>query len=313
MCLFAAQLPRLARSIQQLADRVDATLLYVNGPRLLPPAAWVARRKKIPLVFHCHHYLQQSSSVVLTGASLEMARAYTIASCRYAARPIKKYVRPDQLFVRYNGVVGPDRVFTRSAKAIRRIGVIGRIELEKGQLDFVHAVRLMAKSFPAIRFAIIGSPMFSDDSYYQSVVRASKDLPIDFVEWQDDISSLFLGLDLVVVPSGPMEATTRVIMEAFAFGVPVVAFPSGGIPEILNDDDNGFLARDVTPAALAERMTFVLNMPSSQLERVAANGRNSWHSRFTLENYRKEVCDVVIQAGARSILSEGSHQRSPAW
>jgi glycosyltransferase involved in cell wall biosynthesis len=300
MWRYAVDLPRVARSIETLAGDMDATILYVNGPRLLPPAAWVARRRKIPLVFHCHHFLQQPSSVLLSGASLEMSEAYTIASCRFAADPIKRYVRPERLFVRYNGVAGSDRPWPRPLKSLRRIGVIGRIEPEKGQLEFVHAIRLIAKSFPECRFAIVGAPMFSNDSYYRSVVAASRDLPVEFVGWQDDVSSLFLNLDLVVVPSCPSEATTRVILEAFAFGVPVIAFPSGGIPEILNDSDTGFLAQGVTPAALAERMSTVLRMQPRDLERVAGNARRSWHLRFTLENYREEVCGIVEQAGASS-------------
>lgn len=131
MLRYAADLPRVARSIETAADSMDATILYINGPRVLPPAAWVARRKKIPLVFHCHHFLQQPSSVLLSGASLQMSDAYSIASCRFAADPIKRYVRPERLFVRYNGVAGPDRPWPRPTESQRRIGVIGRIEQEK--------------------------------------------------------------------------------------------------------------------------------------------------------------------------------------
>ena len=40
------------------------------------------------------------------------------------------------------------------------------------------------------------------------------------------------GLDLLVVPSMALDSLPRVIFEAFAARVPVVAFPSGGIPEI---------------------------------------------------------------------------------
>ena len=39
-----------------------------------------------------------------------------------------------------------------------------------------------------------------------------------------------------------MEATTRVILEAYSAGVPVVAFPAGGIPEVVENEQTGFLA-----------------------------------------------------------------------
>src|SRR2546422_208020 len=47
---FAAELPRLAREIARLSADTEATMVYVNGPRLLPAASFVSR----PLVFHCH-------------------------------------------------------------------------------------------------------------------------------------------------------------------------------------------------------------------------------------------------------------------
>jgi glycosyltransferase involved in cell wall biosynthesis len=107
-----------------------------------------------------------------------------------------------------------------------------------------------------------------------------------------------------------MEATTRVILEAFAVGVPVIAFPSGGIPEIVNDRDNGFLAHGVTPGALAERMTTVLRMQPCDLQRVAENARSAWHQRFTLGNYRKEVCGIVEQAAAGLRPWEGKRRQN---
>ena len=61
-------------------------------------------------------------------------------------------MRPERLFVRYNGVVGPDLVSAPQAETARRIGVIGRIEPEKGQIEFVQAVRLVAKFLPECRF-----------------------------------------------------------------------------------------------------------------------------------------------------------------
>ena len=49
-------------------------------------------------------------------------------------------------------------------------------------------------------------------------------------------------LDLLLVPSAGHEATTRVILEAFAAGLPVIAFASGGIPEVVQDGVTGLLA-----------------------------------------------------------------------
>src|SRR5205814_485338 len=122
----------------KLVDRMNPDLLYVNGPRFLPPAGWVSNQKLVPLLFHCHHFLEQPSSVRVSGAALRFSDAFMVASCRYAADPLKKYVKPERIFVRYNGVAGPEELVDRRGRPLRRIAVIGRIEPEKGQLEFVH-------------------------------------------------------------------------------------------------------------------------------------------------------------------------------
>ena len=46
----------------------------------------------------------------------------------------------------------------------------------------------------------------------------------------------------------------RVVLEAFSAGVPVIAFPAGGIPEAVIDGETGFLTREFTAEALAARI-----------------------------------------------------------
>ena len=65
---------------------------------------------------------------------------------------------------------------------------------------------------------------------------------MEFAGWVDDIYACMAQLDLLLVPSAGHEATTRVILEAFAAGLPVIAFASGGIPEVVEDGVTGLLA-----------------------------------------------------------------------
>jgi glycosyltransferase involved in cell wall biosynthesis len=183
---------------------------------------------------------------------------------------------------------------------------VGRIEVEKGQLEFVHAARLVAKQFPDCKFTVTGAPLFSSHEYYDRVVAASDGLPIEFPGWQSDASRIFSGLDLLVVPSTAVEATTRIIVEAYSAGVPVVAFPSGGIPEILTDNEAGFLAAGGTAEALAARITSVLRLPSSEVAAVVQRARKLWQENFSLDLFRDRVCNFLEQSAAqrfRAIIS----------
>ncbi len=295
---FTAKLPGLVRSIHHLAATHRSDLLYVNGPRLLPAAAIVSRLRSIPLVFHSHHRLLQPASARLAGEALRWSRASMIVCCRFAAEPLEGYLAPGRCRVIYNGVpcVPWARGFT--AEKIKNIGVIGRVEPEKGQMEFTAAVRILAPEFPECRFVIAGAPLFSGPEYLEAVRQAARALPIRFVGWQDDIGGVFSSLDLLVVPSTEIDSTPRVVIEAFAAGIPVVAFPVGGIPEIVEDGKTGFLAAERTPEALAARIRSVLRMEPALLREVVGRAGQAWRERFALERFQREVAEAVLQAWA---------------
>ena len=294
---FVGEFPWLIRSIYRLAAKHRTGLLYVNGPRLLPAAAVVAKARSIPLVFHSHHRILQPVAIRLAGEALRWSGARMLACCRFAAEPLQRYLPHGRCRVVYNGIAGVSWAHSDSgSRKIRSIGVIGRVEPEKGQMEFTAAVRILAGEFPDCRFIIAGAPLFSGPEYLEAVKKAARPLPIQFVGWQDDIGAVFAGLDLLVVPSTDIDSTPRVVIEAFSAGIPVVAFPAGGIPEILEDGNTGFLASGGSPAALAARIRSVLRMDSARLQEVVGRARQAWRERFTLERFQQDIAGAILEA-----------------
>ncbi len=291
---FALDLQRLARAIRRLTITHSIDLLYVNGTRLLPAAALVGRCRSIPVILHCHNRLLEPSTISLMGYSMRFTGAHLIACCNSTAEPMRRYMQSERVSVVYNGIPG-FRQRALSPTPPRRIGIIGRIERDKGQLEFIIAARAIFRHFPEVTFCVIGAPLFTTSDYLDEVIAASQDLPVEFAGWHDDIGAVLSNVDLLVVPSTQIDSTPRVILEAFSAGVPVVAFPSGGIPEILTDCETGFLTIASTPEALAERIGFVWNMPQAQLTSVIGQARQSWQDNFTLERYQEQVSDIVDQ------------------
>jgi len=266
----------------------------VCGPRLLPAAAWVARSRSIPLVFHCHHRILQPAAARLAGVALRWSRAGMIACCRFAARPLAPYVLAERSRIVYDGVSEPAwRRRSRDPSKPWNIGVVGRIEPEKGQMEFVEAARILSSELTDCRFIVAGAPLFSGPEYLARVRSASRDLPITFLGWQEDIGDVFSQLDLLVVPSTDIDSTPRVVIEAFSGGLPVVAFPAGGIPENIEDGRTGFLAAANSPAALAARIRSVLSMRLRALREVAERAEEVWQEKYSLDRFRQEVGDAI--------------------
>jgi glycosyltransferase involved in cell wall biosynthesis len=294
---FLAGTPRLASQLRRMARQVDADLVYLNGPRLLPAAALA--RLAGPVLFHSHSYLGPGAPLRLAGLALRRMDAWLVGQCEFVAAPWRSYVRSERVSVIYNGVAGPARTLARSPAEPPRVGCIGRIAPEKGQREFVAAAARIHQALPDCRFVIYGAPLFADaaaERYMAQLRTGAAGLPLEFAGWVDDIPACLAQLDLLLVPSAPHEATTRVILEAFAAGVPVIAFPSGGIPEVVEDGVTGLLAR--SSEDMAQRALELLTGDPRRLISIAQAARESWARRFTLERYHHQILRAIEAAVA---------------
>jgi glycosyltransferase involved in cell wall biosynthesis len=291
--------PSLARQVRLLVKQMRADLVYVNGPRLLPALVGL----RVPVVFHSHSYIAGLARW-LVGKSLRRADASVIAACRFVAEPWTKFIPPGRVKVIYNGVAGRVRAVERRREGPLRIGCIGRIAPEKGQREFLRVASIVHRALPECHFVLCGAPLFSDSraQRYAAQVRAkAAGLPVEFTGWVSDVDAALGGVDLLLVPSTGPEATPRVILEAYAAGVPVIAFPSGGIPEVVAGLPGMLVDSVEQMAALAIEL---LTGPRERLARMSKAAREQWSRRFTLERYHQEVLATIECAAQGSAARE---------
>jgi glycosyltransferase involved in cell wall biosynthesis len=289
---FVSDARRQAHAIRGLMEQVQFDLMYVNGPRLLPAVA-LSSNCRVPVLFHSHNHLGQTSARSLARWSIRRSRAAVVACSRSVMNQFRGSADSHKQFIVPNGVrecSSRHRDFPRDGKW--RIGVIGRISPEKGQAEFVGAAARLHAGFPAARFVVCGAPMFGDARYFEQVHRLARGLPIDFPGWREDVSTVLSELDLLVVPS-KQEGMGRVLIEAYSAGVPVVAFAVGGVPEVVTDDRTGFLVHERTAEALAERIGEIMRSDAAHLHRIAANARRAWENRYSLQIYQQRITELM--------------------
>jgi glycosyltransferase involved in cell wall biosynthesis len=287
---FSSDLRAQRRVIGDLAR--DADLIYVNGPRLLPAAALVSRGR-IPILFHAHSHIEQGLARRLASGSIRRPGATVIACSQSVLDNFRECTRAAAVIP--NGVA---EMPFRERNRISRIGVIGRISPEKGQAEFVRAAAALQTEFPCARFVVCGTPLFGDSAYDESVRALARGLPVDFLGWRDDIAMVLSELDLLVVPS-KQEGMGRVIIEAFSAGVPVVAFAVGGIPEVIREEETGFLVRERTSEALARRIGEIMSSDPGSIRRIVLNARRAWEHDYTLATYQNRIMQVIQCMGRR--------------
>lgn len=127
------------------------------------------------------------------------------------------------------------------------VGGVGRLEPVKGFPYFVEAALAMAQTDANLRFVLAG-----DGS--QSAALRTQAAPLgdrfQFLGRRADVPDLMAAFDVLLVPS-INEGMGRVILEAGAAGIPVVAAAVGGIPDVVEDGVTGLLTPPRDAAAMA--------------------------------------------------------------
>lgn len=308
-CAFPVDTMRAAKSIRRMAREYRVDLVYVNGPRVLPAVAIAG----VPVVFHAHSYLAEGYARTITRLCLLRTRAKVLAASEFVARPLRETMGGSKIHVIYNGVA--ERNFCARAfdSRVLTVGIVGRIAPEKGQLDFICAAREIASSFPETRFVIVGAPLFSGNEYEKEVRRKALGVAVKFDGWKENISEALHAIDILAVPSAAIESTPRVIPEAMSAGTPVVAYPSGGIPELIRSGQTGILTTGPNPEALAWAI-FDLITNRDLMRWISVNGRREWEERFQARRFVRDVCDSLVemlQERSRMNSHEARQQHAP--
>ena len=81
------------------------------------------------------------------------------------------------------------------------------------------------------------------------------------------------------------------MLEAMACGTPVLATPVGAIPDVIKDEETGFIMKDNSPECIARNVIRALN--HSNLEQVAQNARALVEKEFTFEKAVERYREIL--------------------
>ena len=136
------------------------------------------------------------------------------------------------------------------------VGVVGRLELEKGHPTLLEAWPLVLESCPSAYLLIVGEGSRLD-ALHEIAREHGVDHHVVFTGRRDDIPAVTAAFDVAVLPSY-REAQGLTILEAMALSRPVVASNVGGIPEMIEDGVTGAARAAADPPALAAAIVRLL-------------------------------------------------------
>jgi glycosyltransferase involved in cell wall biosynthesis len=206
------------------------------------------------------------------------------------------------------------------------VGVVARLEPEKGHATLLEAWPLVLERIPEARLLIIGEgsrrealedqarrlDLLGEDCHGGSCVGTRHARPgarVVFTGLRDDIPAVTAALDVAVLPSY-REAQGLVILEAMALSRPVVASRVGGIPEMIEDGVTGLLVPPRDPRALAAAIIRLL-VDHPLADTIARAGHDLAHARFCVEAMVTSI-QKLYDEGARSAGGRGRVPAVPA-
>jgi glycosyltransferase involved in cell wall biosynthesis len=134
---------------------------------------------------------------------------------------------------------------------------------------------------------------------------------------ETEVAALLEGADLFVLPSivasdGQMEGIPVALMEALAAGVPTIATQLSGIPELVQDEITGVLARPGDPLDLARALHRVLDGEDNATRTRSDAGRNLIEREFDVQRSADTLRQLLLKSTgeAQSTGEAHSHSRS---
>jgi glycosyltransferase involved in cell wall biosynthesis len=177
------------------------------------------------------------------------------------------------------------------------VGVVARLEPEKGHPTLLEAWPAVLRSCPDAYLLIVG-----EGTQRETLERQVSELRIGqrvvFTGRRDDIPAVTAALDVAVLPSY-REAQGLTILEAMALSRPVVASHVGGIPEMIEDGVTGLLVPPHDADALAAAITRLLR-DHPLADQLARAGHDLVHDRFCIQVMVRSI-EAIYDEGARTV------------
>ena len=286
------------RSLQKIIQKENIEIVHARSrvPALI--AFLASRRAQVPFVTTCHGFYSKNflsrlmgwGKIVIVGSHIIGKRMRDDFGVPHAKiRLIPRGVNLQEFGLREKKPADRHRPVI--------IGLVGRLTPIKGHPLFLKAMARATRVFPHIKIQIIGDA--PKQQYKEELMALTRTLglshAVEFLGTRYDIPELLSQMTVLVVPSVGEEAFGRVVIEAGACGVPVIATRMGGLVDIIEHEKDGLLVPADDPRILAEAVMRLLKDPALA-ERLSQSLRQKVEKYFNLESMFEKTLAVYREA-----------------
>lgn len=213
-------------------------------------------------------------------------------------------VAADRVAVVPNGTPDPGVGGTRDP---RHVLFLSNLRRRKGVFEAVETARRVIDRLPSVRFTFAGA---WESPKVEREIRALAADAGDRITFAGRVEgaakdALLASAGVLLFPPVEPEGHPRVVLEAIAAGVPVVATDRGAVRETIVDGVTGFVLPEPDPARLADALVSLLDEPG-RLARFSAAARESYLAGFTQDIADRVLADWIHRVWRSSPVAHGS-------
>jgi glycosyltransferase involved in cell wall biosynthesis len=294
--------PAYARGIRGLLKKKRFDLVHAHIFASAVAAAVGTLGMEVPLVIteHTEASWQTWRSRRISRWAHRRARRIIAVSTPIERRLIEREgVPPDLVSLIPNAVIPasdepPDLAGTlpEGWLAAPLVGVVARLQPEKGVADFLEAAARVSRDSLEARFLVVGDGPLREE-LLGLAERVGLGDRVRFLGYRKDARSLVGLMDILVVPS-LTEGSPLIVLEAMAAGVAVIASAVGGIPDQVRHDEEGILVPPGDPGALGDALGALLRDPD-YARRLGEAGVRRTENEFSHEMMVRRI-EAVYRA-----------------
>lgn len=171
--------------------------------------------------------------------------------------------------------------------------MLATYEPRKGHLFLLNAFQSIHQAYPDLKLKIYGYSVGNQKTFVSDEVRRlGLEASVELNDFTSEIFDLIRYAKVLVVPSQEYESFNLTIIEAMAYGVPIVATDVGGMPEVLNGSGAGYVCRRNDPVEFALAVLKILG-DSTLAFAMRGNGRRCYEDRFTAQRMAKSYREIL--------------------
>lgn len=149
-----------------------------------------------------------------------------------------------------------------------RLLFLSRLELKKGVYVAIETLKLLNKKENRYILIIAGSG--GEEEKVKSIISDHKEIEWAGYVTNDSKHNLLATSHIMFFPSYYSEGLPLTLLESMMYGLPIISRPVGGIPDIINNNVNGYLTESLQPEEYCKMIHSLVNDPN-QYEQMSLN------------------------------------------